>query len=272
MRCAALLLAMFAATAHADDDGAVSGFEATGSGELRGRAVDADHNPLRQIEVHVVSKNWGEQIVKTDDDGNYKVVLKGASTETSMIFIRGHRGAHIGGSVAESTTIDGQEAIEIHETAPTVTPARPVNEWIRILPYSKKALLDDEWTRAWMTLDVDDKGQVLHLKWIRRPGHDLDDIAMREAFDIRFNPARDSGKHAMPSRVVWMFEWPSHSWLTDHRYFDITRMPSDFTTVACQKDGEHRRDRRDCSQADVTTTLGEVWLSKPPPLPPIHKR
>ena len=269
MRSAVLLLALLLAmVAPARADDSVTGFEATGSGELRGRAVDADHKPLGHIEVHVVSKNWGEQIVKTDADGNYVVVLKGASTETSMIFVRGHRGAHIGGVVAESTTIDGQEAIEIHETAPTVIPARPQNEWIRILPYSKKALLDDEWTRAWMTLDIDDKGNVVRAKWIRHPGHDLDDIAVREAFDMRFNPARDAGKKAMPSQIVWMFEWPSHSWLTDHLHFDITRMPSDYIQVPCQKAGEHRHDRRDCSQADVTTSLDETWLAKPAPQQP----
>ena len=85
---------------HKSDKSTVTGFEATGSGELSGRAVDADNQPLSHVEIHVVSKNWGEQIVKTDDDGNYKVVLKGASTDTSMIFVRGHRGAHLEGPAA----------------------------------------------------------------------------------------------------------------------------------------------------------------------------
>jgi hypothetical protein len=72
------------------------------------------------------------------------------------------------------------------------------------------------------------------------------------------------------SQVVWMFEWPSYEWLTNHRHYDITRMPSDYTSVPCQQAGEHRHDHRDCSQADVTTTIDEAWMSKPPP-PPIPK-
>ena len=257
-----------AAVARADDDGAVTGYEATGSGELTGRAVDAGGKPLRHVEVHVVSKSGGEQIVKTDNDGNYKVVLKGAPTETSMIFVRGHRGAHLCGVAAESTEIDGGEAIEIHETSAPAVAAKPVDGVIRILAYSDAAIRDDEWVRAWMTLDLDDAGRVRHLKWIRRPGHGLDEIAVREAFEVRFEPARDRTKRAVPSQLVWMFEWPSHSWLSHQVHYDLSRMPDDYTKVACQQPDEHRHDRRDCSQADLTSSLGEAWIVKPKPAAP----
>src|SRR3954468_377581 len=120
-----------AVIAHADD-GTVTGFEATGSGELTGRAIDGEGKPLRHVEIHVVSRSGGEQIVKTDDDGNYKVVLKGAPTETSMIFVRGHHGAHLGGAAAVSTQIAGGEAIEIHETAAPAVAAKPVDRYLRI--------------------------------------------------------------------------------------------------------------------------------------------
>jgi hypothetical protein len=263
-------LMLIAATAGADDD-AVTGFEATGSGELSGRAVDANDHPLAQVEIHVVSKSGNEQIVKTDKDGNYKVELRGATNETSMIFVRGHRGSHLGGIVASSTVVDGTEAIEIHETARPAVPAKPVDGWIHILPYSKTASSDDEWVRAWMTLDVDETGTVRHLKWMKRPGHDLDAIAVREAFDVRFEPARDAAKRAVGSQILWMFEWPSHSWLIDHHHYDLTRMPADYIKVACQKAGEHRHDRRDCAQADLASSLGEAWMAKPPP-PPATKR
>lgn len=238
------ILVAIAAVAHADDDGAVTGYEATGSGELTGRAVGADGKPLRHVEIHVVSKSGGEQIVKTDADGNYKVVLKGAQTETSMIFVRGHRGAHLGGVAAESTQIDGGEAIEIHETDAPAVAAKPVDGVIRILPYSDAAIRDDEWVRAWLTLDLDATGKVRHVKWLRRPGHGLDDIAIREAFEVRFEPARDRAKRVMASQLVWMFEWPSHSWLIRHQNYDLTRMPDDYTKVACQQPGEHRHDGR----------------------------
>jgi hypothetical protein len=263
-RVALAIVLSCAAIAHADD-GTVTGFEATGSGELSGRAVDADGKPLRHVEIHVVSRSGGEQIVKTDDDGNYKVVLKGAPTETSMIFVRGHHGAHLGGASAESTQIDGGEAIEIHETAAPAVAAKPVDRFIRILPYSDDAIRDDEWVRAWLTLDLDASGNVLHVKWMHRPGHGLDSIALANAFELKLEPARDRAKRAVPSQLVWMFEWPSHKWLLAHRNYDLTRMPDDYTKVPCQAAGEHRHDRRDCSQADVTSALGEAWIAKPKP-------
>jgi hypothetical protein len=263
-RVAFAIVLCCAAIAHADD-GTVTGFEATGSGELSGRATDADGKPLRHVEIHVVSKSGGEQIVTTDDDGTYKVVLKGAPKETSMIFVRGHHGAHLGGAAAESTQIDGGEVIEIHETAAPAVAAKPIDRFIRILPYSDDAIRDDEWARAWMTLDVDAAGNVVHLKWMHRPGHGLDPIAVAHAFELKLEPARDRAKRAVPSQLVWMFEWPSHKWLVAHTHYDLTRMPDDYAKVACQAAGEHRHDRRDCTQADVTSVLGEAWIAKPKP-------
>ena len=263
----ALLIAIVQ-TAYGDDDGTVTGYEATGSGELSGRALAADGKPLRRVEIHVVSKSGGEQIFKTDDDGNYKVVLKGAMGETSMIFVRGHRGAHLGGVAAEATTIDGAEAIEMHETSAPAVAAKPVDRFSRILAYSDAAIRDDEWVRAWMTLDLDAAGNVRRVKWMHRPGHGLDATALAAAFAEKFEPARDRAKRAVASQLVWMFEWPSHSWLTHHTGYDLTRMPDDYAKVACQAAGEHRHDRRDCSQADVTSTLGEAWITKKPSASP----
>jgi hypothetical protein len=60
-----------------------------------------------------------------------------------------------------------------------------------------------------------------------------------------------------------MFEWPSHSWLIDHHGYDLTKLPSDYTKVSCQKPGEHLRVRRDCAQADLTSSLGEAWIARP---------
>lgn len=262
---ALMILLATVQAAYADDDGTVTGYEASGSGELTGRALDADGKPLRRIEIHVVSKSGGEQIFKTDDDGNYKVVLKGAAGETSMIFVRGHRGAHIGGVAAESTKIDGEEAIEMHETSAPAVAAKPVDRFTRILAYSDAAIRDDEWVRAWLTLDLDATGTVRRVKWMHRPGHGLDATALAAAFETKFVPARDRAKRPVASQLVWMFEWPSHSWLSRHTNYDLSRMPDDYAKVACQAPGEHRRDRRDCSQADVTATLGEAWIDRPKP-------
>ena len=265
MRSALILIALVGVAA-ADDDGAVTGFEATGSGPLSGHAVDANGKPLASVEIHVVSKSGGEQIVRTDSDGHYTVELRGAATETSMIFVRGHRGAHLGGIVSDSKIVDGTDAIEIHETSPPAVVAKPVNRWIPILPYSKTAIAYDVWVRAWMTLDIDATGRVQDIRWIQRPGHDLDSIAVREAFALTFEPARDRAKRAIASQLVWVFEWPSHWWL-DHQdeHRDDTRMPANYIEVECQKPGERRRDRRDCSQADLRGSLGERWIGRPTP-------
>ncbi len=262
MKRVAWLLALVTAVAHADDDGAVSGFEATGSGPLNGRAVDAGGKPLKRVEIHVVSKA-GEQIVRTDDDGKYTVQLTGAADETSMIFVRGHKGAHLGGIVTDSTVVAGEEAIEMHETKAPATAAKPVDQWIPILSYSLRAVLDAEWTRAWMTLDLDARGHVRQLKWIRRPGHGLDPIAVRRAFATAFEPARDSAKRPVASQLVWVFEWPTYWWLIEHEHYDLTHMPSNYTSVACQKPGEHHAERRDCAQPDLVSSLGEAWIAKP---------
>jgi hypothetical protein len=63
---------------------------------------------------------------------------------------------------------------------------------------------------------------------------------------------------------VWAFEWPSHWWL-DHQddHTDNTRMPLEYLMVECQKPGEKRRDRRDCSQADLAAALREAWIPRP---------
>jgi len=261
-----LLVMALAGVAAADDDGAISGFEATGAGPLSGRAVDAKGKPLAKVEIHVVSKTGGEQIVKTDSDGRYAVTLKGGPNETSMIFVRGHRGANLGGVVSASTVVDGNEAIEIKETSRPAVTAKPVNKWISIPPYSETAIADNVWVRAWMALDVDATGRVQHVRWIRRPGHDLEAIAVRAAFETVFEPARDRVKRPIGSQVVWSFEWPSHWWL-DHQndHTDDSRMPDNYVTVECQKPGEKRRDRRDCTQADLGAALREPWFARPPP-------
>jgi len=267
MRSLVILFAMVG-VAVADDDGAVTGFEATGAGPLSGNAVDANGKPLANVDIHVVSKSGGEQIVKTDRDGHYTVELKGTATETSMIFVRGHRGARLGGIVSDSSIVDGTEAIEILETSPPAVPAKPVNKWIPILPYSKTAIADNVWVRAWMTLDIDAKGRVQHVRWVQRPGHELDSIAVREAFALMFEPARDRAKRAIASQLVWVFEWPSHWWLEhqdEHR--DDNRMPANYIQVECQKPGERRRDRRDCSQANLAASLREKWIGPPKPEP-----
>jgi hypothetical protein len=236
-----LAMLLLAATPARADDETVNGFVAYGAGELTGHVTNDDGKPMRAIEVHVVSKTGGEQIVKTGADGAFRVQLKGTPGETSMIFVRGHTEAHVGGQTAVQTAIEGGEAVEIHETLPPAVVAKAISNPLMIPEYSDVAMDRDVWTRAWLLLDVSETGAVRHLKLLKRAGFELDPIAVREGFKLKF-------------------EWPTYSWLIDH-HEGTYRMPPDVVAVRCQKPGESRPHFRDCSQPDLQRGLSESWIA-----------
>jgi hypothetical protein len=65
----------------------------------------------------------------------------------------------------------------------------------------------------------------MRVKFLKRPGYDLDQIALRHAFNLKFSPARD--KHGYPARsyIVWPLEWPAMGWLQENQLL-ATRLPS----------------------------------------------
>jgi protein TonB len=54
-------------------------------------------------------------------------------------------------------------------------------------------------------LVVDDRGNVTSAVLLNRLGHGLDELALRKARDIAFDPARDTDDHPVTSVVVWTF-------------------------------------------------------------------
>ena len=115
----------------------------------------------------------------------------------------------------------GNEVIEI-EGAPPVpkVQAKPKkrylgtgtkldNIFLRPAPeYSDSAILSDAWELAWMLLDIDEKGVVTRVKFLKVPGHDLEKLAVKTAMKLQFEPAiGDDGK---PTRswIAWPIEWP----------------------------------------------------------------
>jgi len=82
-------------------------------------------------------------------------------------------------------------------------------------PYSDEAIESDAWTRAWLLLDISPTGSVTRIKYLKRPGYQLDDIAAREVFRLRFEPARDKNGKPQRTWIVWGIEWPSYFWLVD---------------------------------------------------------
>jgi hypothetical protein len=112
-------------------------------------------------------------------------------------------------------------------------------------------------------LDIDATGVVQHVKMINRPGYGLDDIAIRDAFKLEFEPARDRANRPVPSMLLWTYEWPSYSWLSKH-HKNLTVLPADALEVTCQTEGMPRVLFRDCTQADVRGALDEAWIAPKP--------
>ena len=99
---------------------------------------------------------------------------------------------------------------------PPAVHARALNDHPRkTLPYSDRAIDSDAWTRAWLLLEIDPSGRVTRFKFLERPGYDLEPIAARQAFALRFSPARDAKGHPIRTWLVWGMEWPSYGWLID---------------------------------------------------------
>ena len=92
-----------------------------------------------------------------------------------------------------------------------------------ILPeYSEKMTDLDVWARAWLLLDISETGAVTHVKLVNKPGLDLDRIAIRDAFKLRFEPARDRSRRPIRAMLLWTYEWPSYRWMMARDLPDTT--------------------------------------------------
>jgi hypothetical protein len=176
------------------------------------------------------------------------------------------------------------EVIDIHDYLPPEVMPKVSSHWdpMRLPAYSDEAALDDVWVRAWLLLDVDASGRVTRFKFLNRPGHDLEPIAAREAFQLAFDPARGDRDKPISTLVVWRIEWPSYGWLTE-RFHTAQRWPlpqakvslghdvdlSPAMWVPC-KDSARPLDLssihpvyRDCSLPDMTKLNVEPWIDRP---------
>jgi hypothetical protein len=165
------------------------------------------------------------------------------------------------------------EVIVLEGRAPPTTPPRPTNVVkTRAPPYSDRAILSDAWTKAWLLLEIDERGVVTRFKFLKRPGYDLETIATREAFRLRFEPAHDGGGRAMRSTMLWEIEWPSAWWLST---FVGTRsaMPKIVGFPGRRQDhyvpcrgsgpmnlGSIRPAYKDCSKPDLAKIKTEAWI------------
>lgn len=268
---------------------------------LVGKVTDLLGVPVANVRVHVVSKA-DHQIVTTNKDGEYRVVVDSNQT-ISVVVGAGEFHTFRGGTIKENTTLrldfeveqaEGEIIRIIDSKPPTVPPKLPADAKRLTPPYSTEAMERDAWAKAWLLLDIDETGKVLRVKLVKRPGFDLDDIAVKEAMKLRFEPALDENNKPMRTTIYWAMEWPSHGWLTTHRG-TATRMPiesyaldpfagnfGDLTLtmgentlayVPCAGSAPLNLDQlhpvyRDCSRPNVTKVPHLPWLDGTVPVPP----
>jgi hypothetical protein len=259
-------------------------------GRLSGRVTDRNDQPVGGASVIVTGPDGAEAVVTTDPTGRYVATVPAGGAYTVVFaFGKAKLGAHVdipadGAAQLDSKLEMGGEIIEVHSHRP-VQYAKPKADPLLIPPYSDAAALGDTWSRAWLLLDVNDHGVVDRLKFLKRPGHDLDDIAVKYAFDLRFDPARDGRGVPTRSYVVWPLEWPALGWLLSRQSLAI-RLPQ-FPEVVqaphgifvdmyppCQ--GEQGLPLsslypmlRDCSVPDLSRgDASEPWLVRDSRVPP----
>jgi hypothetical protein len=255
------VLATPVSPASADGDDRVRGFVTYGSGEVSGRVTEEDDTALANAEVHVVSGDAAERVVKADGSGKFKLTVTGSGT--SWVFVRGH--AKIMGPSILSSEGDG-EIVEIHEVIPPAVMPRPLSSPRAIPGYSDEAISHNTWTRAWLMLDVDETGSVRQLKLLQRPGYGLDAIAIRKGFELRFEPALDRAKQPTGAMVIWVFEWPAYYWLLEqlqHGDNVMARMPLEARGVPCRGTGPTHSTYRDCSRPALGKAMSQAWVERP---------
>jgi Carboxypeptidase regulatory-like domain len=230
--------------------------------------------PLQGVTVNAIDTAGTSVIVTTDDNGAYAFDL--APGRYRITFLQGKQ--RVTGLVTLATggvaRLNGRLNVAIDETIvlddvrkPKVLP-EPIrtNTNTKTPPYSDRAILEDAWTRAWLLLDVDATGTVTQLKFLKRPGHDLESIAIAEGFALTFTPARNDRNEAVSAMVLWPIEWPAQSWL-HYLQGQPTRMPEfgKAAAVPCQGSGPWRmksiyKGYRDCSRPDLTKAGSEPWI------------
>ncbi len=185
--------------------------------------------------------------------------------------------ADVAGSSDTPMTVPG-EVIKIEgRLLPKVKPKPRNHSPTKAPPYSDRAVLSDAWTKAWLLLDVGADGRVIRLKFLKRPGYDLEPIATSEAFKLTFEPARDYGDKPVRTFMLWSIEWPSAGWLeklvgTRSRMPPLVGIPpnvrlqSDY--VPCAGSGPWHMDSvhktyKDCSKPDWSNEAKEPWIMAP---------
>lgn len=259
-----------------------------GSAEtIRGRVLDKhDGSPVEGAVVHVQGPDGFAVTATTDADGRYRVHVEPGKYQLSFVQDETSARGTLLVTEGNDTTFDVKlqvgppEIISLeHLRKPAVMPV-PRNPFAHVVapPYSDEAIEKDAWTRAWLLLDVDETGTVTQLKFLKKPGYDLEPIAVSEGFKLSFEPGRDHDGRAVRTFVIWPIEWVSMYFLTHHTG-KPTRMPekggrfnqSRASWVACKGSGpwtftnsiSSYKGYRDCSRPDLEAGRNEPWIVRP---------
>ncbi len=253
------ICALLVATARAEPD--ITGFVAYGAGTLSGRVTDAEGKPLAGVQVHAVSKSGGDHAATTDRHGSYRLELAGGPGEPSMVYVHDQPGARLDGAIAASMAAgsDG-EAIAVDALIPPAVMPKPTSSPLAIPEYSDAAIDKNAWAKAWLLLDIDATGAVTRVKFLKRPGFELDPIALRTAFALAFEPARDHADRPVRALMLWSFEWPSYFWMQKLHQELRNGVPAFVTQVPCQRPNEYHPEFRDCSGPDLARAGYESWV------------
>jgi hypothetical protein len=195
---------------------ALCGLTATATAEpLTGKVLDRKSGtPIEGAVVHLQAPDGAALTTSTTADGSYGfdvvpgryqiTFLRGTAQQSATVVISADTPASLNGRLDD--VVD--EVIVIDDSkAPAVLPV-PIRKAVRLAtpPYSERAILEDAWTRAWLLLEVDARGTVTRLKLLKRPGYDLEPLAIAERRPTRCRPS--SSWRAAPAPAA-SARWPT---------------------------------------------------------------
>src|SRR5262245_36205736 len=149
----------------------VAGLVGTASADavLEGRVTDLLGKPVSGARVHVLAGSGSdEQVVVTDKDGNYRIVVDG-NQEVNVVIGAGNLHTFRRGTIKDGTVqrldlevevAEGEVIRIIDQRPPTVPPKLPGGAPRVTPPYSDAAVERDAWAKAWLVLDIDETGKV----------------------------------------------------------------------------------------------------------------
>lgn len=172
------------------------------------------------------------------------------------------------GTDAKPVPVGRPEIIRLQGHAPPTVPPKPMKNYFRIAPrYSDYAIQHDVWGMAYVMLDIDPTGAVERVKLLKRPGYDLDKIAIDTAFQLKFTPAKDATGRAIGSQLIWPIEWPSYWWMVDFEGI-ATRVPLEYIdAVPCRGSGPMHLGSvhpvyRDCEMFSPDAVNTAQWIER----------